>query len=575
MKYAVRRDKKGQAYLEVGLTDFALISQPFLNKGMAFSEKERKAFKLFGLVPPSVTGLHEQRERSYEAFNSKATALEKYIYLRDLQDSNETLFYSLLTHHLTEMLPIVYTPTVGMGCQKMSHVYRRQRGVFLAYPYQDYLDEILANPRFDAVEVIVVSDGERILGLGDLGAGGMGIPIGKLALYTACAGIHPDATLPILLDTGTNNAALLKDPLYIGWRHERIRGADYEAFIKKFVEAVQKRFPHVVLQWEDIGQEHANFILEKYRHQLCTFNDDIQGTAAVVVGSLLAAMQVAGHHLQDQQIVVMGAGAAGCGISHLLFQALLDLGLSEKEARARFYLIDRQGLLVEGMKGLQSFQASFVQPKAKLAGWTLEGEEPNFIGLKDVLNNINATVLVGVSGQPGIFTEELVRLMAAKVKRPVIFPLSNPTERSEARPKDLMLWTEGRVLMGTGSPFPLVIKNGQPFHVDQTNNAYIFPGMGLGLSAVKASRVNEQMFMLAAKVLAKLSPARIKKEGNLLPPLSDIREVSIQIALAVAKEAIRAGLTEASLQHYSQTDLEQLIREKVWEPVYLPYRPMN
>lgn len=560
----------GEKYLDVSVTDYSLISDPLLNKGMAFDGRERKEFKLYGLIPPHQDTLADQRLRSYSSFQAKTNDLEKYIFLRNVQDTNETLFYSLITEYITTLMPIVYTPVVGLGCQRFSHIYRqRPRGIFIYYPDRDRIFDILSNPRFDHVEAIVVSDGERILGLGDQGAGGMGIPIGKLSLYTACAGIHPSNTLPILLDTGTNNADLINDPLYVGWKHERVRGKDYDDFIEAFVQAVKKRFPHVLLQWEDFAQQNASRILEKYRDQLCTFNDDIQGTAAVTVAALLAAVKVTGVPLGDQRVVIVGAGSAGCGISNLLIQAMVDEGLSESEARSRFYLIDRYGLLVEGMTGLFDFQKPFLQPKNVVEQWSCKN--PSNISLEDVVKNVHPTLLLGASGQPDIFTEAIVREMATHVKQPIIFPMSNPTSRAEAKPADLMAWTNGRAILGTGSPFDEVIKNGKPFRVDQTNNAYIFPGMGLGVIAVKAKRVTDKMFMAAAKALADCSPAKNDPQANLLPPLTQIREVSFRVALAVAKEAIAAKLADPC----SDQALEQGIRNKMWTPAYLPYKKVT
>lgn len=565
MRYLKKTDNDGKHYLEVSLNGYLLISTPLLNKGMAFDESERDAFHLHGLIPCHNATLEEQRQRSYETFKSKATDIEKYIYLRDLQDSNETLFASLLVEHVTELMPIVYTPVVGEGCQRFSHAYRRPRGLFIAYPHKDRIDEILANPSFDRIKAIVVSDGERILGLGDQGAGGMGIPIGKLSLYSACAGIHPEATLPILLDTGTNNPNLISDPLYIGWKHERIRGQEYDDFIDAFVKAIKKRFPHVLLQWEDFAQQNANPILEKYRDELCTFNDDIQGTAAVATGTLLSAVQVTKAPLRDHRIVVLGGGAAGCGISTLLMHAMVDDGLSEEEARSRFFIVDRNGLLTEKTTGLLPFQKSFLQPMKTISQWACANSDN--ISLLDVVKNVHPTVLIGVSGQAGIFTEEIIREMASHVDRPIIFPLSNPTNHCEAIPQDLLAWTDGRAVIGTGSPF-FVTKNGQSVRVDQTNNAYIFPGMGLGLIAVKAKKVTDKMFMVAAKALANCSPAKADPQANLLPPLLNIREVSLQVALAVAKEAVASGLSEAM----SDAEVEEKVRAHVWEPVYLPYK---
>lgn len=566
MDYNKKTDKNGDEYLNVELSDYALITTPLLNKGMAFNEEERQQFDLEGLLPPHFATLQEQRERSYEAFCNKTSEIEKYLYLRDLQDSNETLFYSVLTTYITEMLPIVYTPVVGLGCQSFSETYRRPRGLIIACPYKDQIDKILANPRFDHVKVIVVSDGERILGLGDQGAGGMGIPIGKLALYSACAGVHPEETLPILLDTGTNNQNLIQDPLYIGWRHERVRGKDYDDFIEAFVTAVKKRFSHILLQWEDFAQQNANPILNKYRDQLCTFNDDIQGTAAIATATLLSAVQVTGTALRDHKIAVLGGGSAGCGVSNLIVAALIHEGLTESEARSRVFIVDRNGLLVGGMTGLLPFQEKFCQSKDVITHWTCAN--PHNITLMDVIKNCHPTVLIGVSGQFGAFNESIVREMAAHVDRPVILPLSNPTDHSEAQPSDLIKWTDDKVVIGTGSPFPPIMRKGVARRVDQTNNAYIFPGMGLGLIAAQATRVTDNMFMIAAKTLASCSPTVKNSMANLLPPLDDIRNISLAIALAVAKEAISSGFAP------KQTDeqIEKIVRANVWDPIYLPYR---
>ena len=565
MEYQLKKDNQGKPYYQVSLTDYALLSHPLLNKGMAFTQKERETFGLVGLLPPHHSTFETQIHRSYEAFCSKSSDIEKYIYLRDLQNSNETLFYQLILRHIEEMLPIVYTPTVGLGCMQYSHIYRRPRGIFISYPDMEHIDTILSHPRFDQTQVIVVSDGERILGLGDQGAGGMGIPIGKLALYTACAGVHPANTLPILLDTGTNNPELQNDPLYIGWHHERIRGQEYDHFIDRFVNTIKKRFPHVLLQWEDFAQLNANPLLERYRHQLCTFNDDIQGTAAIAAGTLLAAISVTGIPLKEQKIVVVGAGSAGCGISNLIMQVMIEKGLPPDEAKKRFYLIDQEGLLLKNMNNLLPFQKPFAQSQESIAGWSLS--HSNDIRLKDVIKNVRPTVLIGVSGQPRIFTEDIIREMASLVERPVIFPLSNPTSRCEAIPEDLMAWTNERALIGTGSPFAPITKNGKRFRVDQTNNSYIFPGMGLGLIAVKAKYATDPLFMAAAMALSQCSPANQHREANLLPPLTDIREVSLKVAVAVATTAIQSGLAQID----QEKDIEEYIRQMMWQPEYVRY----
>jgi malate dehydrogenase (oxaloacetate-decarboxylating) len=551
--------------LDVNLTGFDLLSQPLLNKGTAFSEAERDMFHLHGLLPSHVGTLDEQVTRRLKALRGFDSDFARYAFLRDLQDMNETLFYALLVRHIDELMPLVYTPTVGEGCQRFSEIWRRPRGVFLSYPNKDRIPEILANPHFDRVRVIVVSDGERILGLGDQGAGGMGIPIGKLSLYTACAGIHPAETLPVFLDVGTNNEERLADPLYIGWRHERIRGPAYDDFVEAFVEAVIARWPGVLLQWEDFAGSNAARLLARYKDRLCTFNDDIQGTAAVAAAALMAAVEVTRVPLAAQRIVILGAGSAGCGIASLLLRAMKEHGLNETDALRKFFAVDRNGLLVEDMTDIQPGQRPFLQPRSAVADWKLG--EPGAIHLQDVVANAEPTALIAVSGQPGVLTESVVRTMAAKVERPIIFPLSNPTSRAEATPEDLMKWTDGRAIVGTGSPFPPVRWNGRMMPVDQTNNSYIFPGLGLGVLAAHANRVTDAMFMAAARALAGLSPAKHHHAGRLLPPVDELRSVALAVATAVARQAQKEGIAR------NDDDLHaDGISAQMWEPVYRPYR---
>jgi malate dehydrogenase (oxaloacetate-decarboxylating) len=551
--------------VRTALSGYELLNDPLLNKGTAFTEAERDAFELHGLLPPHVATLDYQVQRRLDAFRKLGGDIQKYVFLRGLQDTNETLFYALLTRNIEEMMPIVYTPTVGLGCQQFSSIFRKPRGLFLSYPHQDGIRRILGNPRFDGVEAIVVSDGERILGLGDQGAGGMGIPIGKLALYTACAGLHPATTLPIILDVGTDSREHLDDPQYIGWQHERMRGNAYDAFIATFVDAVRERWPHVLLHWEDFAIGNANRLLARYRDSLCTFNDDIQGTAAIAVGTLLSAINVTGTPLNEQRIAVFGAGSAGTGICALLWRAMVDAGVAEGEARSRFYLVDRDGLLVDSMTGLQPFQAPFAQKRAALSSWTLAS--PDRIGLSDVVVNARPTVLIGTSGQPNAFHEAVVRAMADRVRRPVIFPLSNPTERAEATPQDLFEWTEGCAVIGTGSPFPPIERNGRDFRVDQTNNAYVYPGIGLGAIATKARRISDGMFLAAARTIAEMSPAKHDPQANLLPPLVRSRELTFHVAMAVAKAAQADGLADI----VSDQALAAAVKAKMWEPVYADY----
>src|ERR1700758_4394459 len=554
------------AVVTTALSGYELLADPRLNKGTAFSENERETFELHGLLPPNVLTLDEQVSRRLQALRGFETDLERYAFLRELQDTNETLFYALLVANLEELLPIVYTPTVGAGCQQFSRLFRKPRGLFLSIPHKERIDRILEQPRFDAVEAIVVTDGERILGLGDQGAGGMGIPIGKLGLYAGSGALHPATPLPILRDVGTDNPDCLADPLYVGWRHERVRGQEYDDFVEAFVTAVVKRWPRVLLQWEDFAKNNATRLLERYRDRLCTFNDDVQGTAAVATGTLLAAINVTGVTLTEQRVAVLGAGSAGCGIAGLIRAAMRNAGVSESEAATRFFMVDRDGLLVDSMTGLAPFQLPFVQKKQAVEGWKLD--HPDKVGLLDVVRNARPTVLIGVSGQAGAFSEPIVRAMAECNKRPVIFPLSNPTSREEATPADIEAWTEGRALIGVGSPFPPITRDGARFKVDQTNNSYIFPGVGMGALAVGASRVSDGMFMAAAKALASASPARDNPKHNLLPPVSSLREVASTVALAVALQARQEGIVTG----VPTDQIEQRIRAKMWTPRYAPYR---
>jgi len=542
---------------------------PRLNKGTAFTEAERDAFALHGLLPPHIGTLESQRERRKRVLDGRHTAFGKYSNMRDLQDNDETLFYSLIAEYTEELLPIVYTPAVGEGCQRFSEIWRKPRGLFLSYPDQDRIAQILGNARYDEVRCIVVSDGERILGLGDQGAGGMGIPIGKMALYTALGGIPPEHCLPILLDVGTDNDMLLNDPIYIGWQHQRIRGQDYDDFVETFVSAVERRWPHILLQWEDFAGINASRLLERYRDRLCTFNDDIQGTAAVTTATLLAGVNATGIPLREHIIAMFGSGSAGIGIVDLLVAAMQEEGLSEEQARKRIYAFNRYGLIVEGGKGIRSEQQALARKREDIAGWKLSpsGSETGDISLLDVVSNAGITVLAGVSAQPGAFTEEIVREMARHTPHPVIFPLSNPTSQSEAAPADLLRWTDGRALVGTGSPFAPVEINGKSIRIAQVNNSYIFPGLALGILVSRAKRVSDGMIMAAAKALAALSPARTDKSAPLLPPIAEARKTSLAVAEAVGMQAMADGVAEA----VDAANFADRLRAYVWEPVYLPY----
>ena len=542
-----------------------LLFNSRLNKGTAFTEQERDVFGLHGLLPPHIGTLEDQRERRKRVLDSRDTSFGKYSNMRDLQDNNETLFYSMIERYTEELLPVVYTPAVGEGCQRFSEIWRRPRGLFISYPNRDRIDQILSDKRYDDVRCIVVSDGERILGLGDQGAGGMGIPIGKMALYTALGGIPPEHCLPVLLDAGTDNEQLLHDPIYIGWQHHRIRGQEYDDFVEAFVTAVEKRWPHILLQWEDFAGANAARLLDRYRDRLCTFNDDIQGTAAVTTATLLAAVHATGVPLSQQTIAMFGAGAAGIGIIDLLIAAMKEEGLSETQARSRIYAFNRYGLLVEGARGIKDSQQQLLRRRADVADWNLEGSED--VSLLDVMRNAKVTVLVGVSAQAGAFTEEIVREMARHTQRPIIFPLSNPTSKAEADPADLLRWTEGRALIGTGSPFPSVEVNGIKTRVSQVNNSFIFPGLALGILVSQARRVTDGMIMSAAKALASLSPSRTDASAPLLPAIGESRKVAIYVSEAVARQAIADGV--AGIE--SDTGLKDRIRTYIWSPVYVPY----
>jgi malate dehydrogenase (oxaloacetate-decarboxylating) len=549
----------GEAVIETSLTGQLLLDNPLLNKGSAFPENERREFGLLGLLPPHCSTVEEQLARTYENYKCKESDLERYVFLTALQDRNEILFYRLLEEHISEMMPIIYTPTVGEGCRQYSHVFRRPRGLYISYPHRNEIAAILDNAPSDKTEVIVVTDGERILGLGDLGVGGMGIPIGKLSLYSVCAGIHPAATLPIMLDAGTDNSELLDDPLYLGWRHPRVRGQEYDDFIEAFVEAVTQKFPRVLLQWEDFSKQNAARLLERYRDRLCSFNDDIQGTGAVTVAGLLAAMKVLHSELGKQRIVILGAGSSAIGISDQIVAAMVEHGCTEREAKQQLWLVDSKGLVHDGRKDLERSKQKYAQP--------LAGQE--FLGLSflDVVKSVHPTILIGTSGQPGAFSEQLVREMAKHVVRPVIFPLSNPTSKSEATPADLLKWTEGRALIATGSPFPPTSYGERLIEIGQCNNALIFPGVGLGIIASGARRVTDKMFSAASRVLSEFSPVLNYPDGPLFPPLKDVREISYRVALAVGAEGVRAGLTSMNLD-----TLDRAVRNKMWTPRYVPLK---
>ncbi|EPY7192361.1 NAD-dependent malic enzyme [Klebsiella quasipneumoniae] len=542
-----------------------LLDSPLLNKGSGFTENEREIFNLRGLLPAAVETIEEQSLRAYQQFLDIKSDIARHIYLRNIQDTNETLFYHLVSKHLVEMMPIIYTPVVGHACEHFSDIYRRARGLFISWPDRHMIDDILHNATKQNIAVIVVTDGERILGLGDQGIGGMGIPIGKLSLYTACGGINPSRTLPILLDAGTNNSQLLNDPLYMGWRHPRITGAEYFEFIEMFISAVKRRWPNVLLQFEDFAQQTAMPLLNRYRDDICCFNDDIQGTAAVTLGCLMAASYAAGRRLCDQTVVFLGAGSAGCGIAEHIVAQMVSEGLTEEQARARIYMLDRFGLLTDDQTNLASFQLPLAQPRSRLVEW--EDRQEGF-SLLDVVCQAKPSVLVGVSGQPGLFSEAVIREMFRHCPQPIIMPLSNPTSRAEARPEDILRWTEGKAVIATGSPFEPVNYEGKNYPISQCNNVYIFPGVGLGVLVSRAERVTDNMMMAASRTLANCSPLVRGGHGPLLPSINDIREVTQVIALNVA---LAAQLDGAAIEIPLHT-LRHDIAAGFWQPQYLQYK---
>lgn len=549
----------------------SLLETPLLNKGSAFTEAERRSFNLMGLLPPRYESIDEQVERAYMQYSSFDEPINKHIYLRVIQDNNETLFYRLLTDNLEEMLPIIYTPTVGEACEHFSDIYRSARGIFVSYEEREYMEDILRNVTKDKVKVLVVTDGERVLGLGDQGIGGMGIPIGKLSLYTACGGISPAYTLPVVLDVGTNNKKLLDDPMYMGMRHPRVEKDEYDAFVDRFIEAASERWPGVLIQFEDFAQPNAMPILQRHKDRVCCFNDDIQGTAAVTLGTLLAACKLASSELKDQRIAFVGAGSAGCGIAEQIIRAMVEQGLSDEQARRQVFMVDRFGLLTEGMDNLVDFQVPLIQAQSVVADWS--PSESDYPSLIDVVNNAKPTVLIGVSGQGGLFTEEVIRSMHAHCEQAIILPLSNPSRHAEATPQQVIEWTGGEAIVATGSPFAPVHYQGRTYEISQCNNAYIFPGIGLGVVASKASRVSDEMLMSAATTLAESaaeaeSQRSVRRVNAILPPLDELAELSKKIAFAVARTAQQQGLAIET----DDDTLRDRIERHFWTPTYREYR---
>lgn len=564
LDFKLIKDANGE-YIETSISGKLLLNTAALNKETAFTETERSEFGLLGKLPAQVETLEEQAQRAYWQFQSYATMLQKHIYLNNLHDKNQVLFYKLVSDHLVEMLPCIYTPIVGMAVKEYSREFRQARGLYIAYPYRDKIDEILDNRSHPEIDIIVVTDGEGVLGIGDQGIGGMDIPIAKLMVYTLCAGINPLRTLPILLDVGTDNKELLSDPVYLGLRHNRIRGAEFDAFIDQFVTAVQNKFPDVFLHWEDFGRSTARHILDRYKNKLCTFNDDIQGTGAVTLAAILAAVKATGSTITQQRVVIFGAGTAGTGISDQICAAMMRAGLTAEEAHQRFWLVDRPGLLISNMTDLTPAQIPYTRKPEDVAHWQVFS--PTGINLHDTIRHVQPTILIGCSAQGGAFKQEIIAELIKYHPHPIIFPLSNPTEHAEATPADILQWTEGKALVATGSPFEDVNFNGQTIKIGQCNNALVFPGIGLGVLAVKAKRLTDDMIWAATQTLVESAPVLKDMHAPILPLMQDARIVARKIALAVARQAQQEGLAQIEV-----TDLENRIDDLMWQPHYVPLK---
>lgn len=560
------RDDTGKIdHIETNLIGNALLRSPELNKGCAFSLEERDIFSLNGLLPPHIDTLEQQIARILKQYHEQTSNLSKNIFLNTIHDYNQTLFYRLLGEHLEEMLPIIYTPTVGEVTQRFSLEYRRPRGIFIGYNDRNNISTLLDQCTTQHIDLSVVTDGEAVLGIGDQGIGGIQIAIAKLMVYGLCAGLNPHRFLPIQLDVGTNNLTLLNDPHYLGWRHERVIGQAYDDFIEAFVQAITKKFPHLFLHWEDFGRSNARRILTHYRKTICTFNGDMQGTGTVALAAILAAIKKSKIPLPEHHIVIFGAGTAGTGIADQTYQMLMNAGLSDTDARSRFWLLDKNGLLTNKME-LAPEQSRFGRDVESLKDWNVK--DRNHINLEDVVKHVKPTILIGCSTVAGAFSENIIKAMAESIEHPIIMPLTNPNTLVEAKPEDLIAWTKGKAIIATGSPFPKVKYQDKLFHIAQCNNALVYPGVGLGAIISKARHVSDEMLWAAVRALSECVPVDENDTAPLIPPLCQAKKVSMSIALAVAQQARDEGLAQIP----DSLSLDDALRANLWEPIYYPYK---
>ena len=567
--YDVLRDEQGERFLEVAVTGFPLLRLPLMNKSTAFTREERQLLEIEGLLPPHVSTVEEQKERSYQRYRLQNNPLEKHIYLRSLQDRNEVLFFAVVEDHLEEMLPILYTPTVGDAVKLFSHIYRFPRGLSISTDNLEHSDQALSNVPLEDVRMIVATDSSAILGIGDQGFGGMAISIGKLSIYTVAGGVGPDKTLPVGLDVGTDRQDLINDPLYLGVRHKRLTGEAYDKFIDRFVESVTARYPKAIIQWEDFSKDTAFRVLERYRKLVPSFNDDIQGTGAVTLAGVLNALKLKNDRLEDQTMVIHGAGAGGIGVAWAMRQGLVRAGLSEQQAHDRVLVLDSKGLLLED-RSMEEYKHGYRQSAEFVANWTFSGVAPTLL---ETIQHAKATVLLGLSGQGGIFTEPVIKAMLENTTRPIIFPLSNPTANTEALPEDILRWTNGAAIIATGSPFEDVTLNGKVYPIGQGNNAFIFPGLGFGAVLARAREITDSMVLEAAYTLSEETPQDSLDAGRVYPRIAGLREVSIKVAARVMKKALEDGVAaEYRIRGLDLAGLEAFAKTRFWHPKYLPFR---